>query len=418
MPPPGQAMARAAALIDIGRTADAIPLLHQAIAQDPQNDQARCLLSVALFRERQYWHAEEAARGAIAAAPEHGWGWALRAVALKEMQLRPDALKSAQHAVELEPTNPDRYNVLVQVALGWRTDLAREASVVLLQLAPQASLAHYRAGTVAMISQQNHDAELCFRRALAIDPAFAAAHNDLGVVLLREGKRTEALDAFQRAATLNPADQVAAKNIAVIARRHKLPLPSWARRGFLIGPGLVVAMFWKFRHRHELDALPESARREVTRWSRSDWRRLGGVVGIGVASLVVIGIIAVSIVVAGLHPPPQAPTEPVNQTTSKQLVCALVQGATYVEGIVAGVDSAATSVDAAGPSKELGTEALETAQLIGAGTSGSEFKDLTAMSSDATALSAALDADASSTVATDEVQLQTDSAAVGIDAGC
>ena len=229
--PPGQARARAAALIDIGRTADAIPLLHQAIAQDPQDERARCLLGLAFLQEGKYWLAEEAARGAIAVAPEHGSGYALRALALKEMQLRPDAVKSAQHAVELEPTDPNRYDVLVRVALGYRTDLARQASKVLLQLAPQAAGAHFRAGTVAMTSQQNHEAELCFRRAIELDPTFAAAHNDLGVVLLRQGKRTEAIDAFQRSASLDPASSAGAKNIASIARRHKLPLPSVGTQG-------------------------------------------------------------------------------------------------------------------------------------------------------------------------------------------
>ena len=59
--------------------ADAIPLLHQAIAEDPRRPGARCLLGLALLREGQYWHAGEAARDAIAAAPEHGRGWSLRA---------------------------------------------------------------------------------------------------------------------------------------------------------------------------------------------------------------------------------------------------------------------------------------------------------------------------------------------------
>ena len=94
--PPAQAAARAAALIDIGRSAEALPLLHQAIAQDPQNEQARYLLSLAFLKLGKYWDADAAARAAIAVAPEHGWGYSLRALALKAMNHRPEALHSAQ----------------------------------------------------------------------------------------------------------------------------------------------------------------------------------------------------------------------------------------------------------------------------------------------------------------------------------
>ena len=154
------------------------------------------------------------------------------------------------------------------------TDLAQEAAETLLLLAPESASAHFRAGTVPMFREQYHEAEAFMRRALAIDPTFAAAHNNLGVTLLHQGKRAEALDAFQRAATLNPGDQIAAKNIRALARQQKFPLPSWARRPFLWGPGIVVALVQKVRYRHDLDALPKAARREVTRWTREDVARV------------------------------------------------------------------------------------------------------------------------------------------------
>ncbi|MFZ2032839.1 MAG: tetratricopeptide repeat protein, partial [Candidatus Dormiibacterota bacterium] len=203
----GQATVRAAALIDIGRCADALPLLHQAIAQDPDDLNARCLLGLALMREGRWQEAEIAARDAIAVAPAHGRAHSLRAYTLKALNRRDEALQEAQRGVELDPTTPDRYQALVQVALDWRTDVAQAASETLLRLAPESAEAHFRAGTVSMFRGEYPEAEAFMRRALSLDPTYRGAHNNLGVTLIRQGRRAEAFAAYQRAAALDPSDQ-------------------------------------------------------------------------------------------------------------------------------------------------------------------------------------------------------------------
>ena len=418
--PSGEALARATALIDIGRCADALPLLHQAIAEDPQNANARCLLSLALLRERRYGEAEEAARAAIAVAPQFSGGYALRALALRALQRRQEAMTSAQRGVELDPSNPDRYNVFVQVALGWRTDLARQAADTLVQLAPASAVAHYRAGTVPMVCEENAAAEACFRRALELDPVFAAANNDLGVVLLRQGKRTEALAAFQRAAEIDPGDQVAVRNIRNMGRHHKLPLPAWSRGPFALGPGLVVALYRKVRNRHELDGLPESARRDISGWSRRDVARVALRVALGSFLLVGISILVIAVVVAGLHPAVTEPAEPTVQqaVATKGLVCVVSSEVSYLAAVVSGVDSFETPADTAGELRELGSDALQTAQLGGSGMSAAEFRDLTAVSSDATKLAAAVQSSTPENLAADANRFESDGSALGSDAGC
>ena len=281
----GQATVRAAALIDIGRCADALPLLHQAIAQDPDDLNARCLLGLALMREGRWQEAETAARDAIAVAPAHGRAHSLRAYALKALNRRDEALQEAQRGVELDP--PPR--TAIKPSSRWRWTGAptwrrrpRRHSYGWL---PSSAEAHFRAGTVSMFREEYPEAEAFMRRALSLDPTYRGAHNNLGVTLIRQGRRAEAFAAYQRAAALDPSDQTAAKNIRAMARHNKFPLPKWARRPILWGPGVVVALVLKVRNRHEMDSLPKTARREVSRWTRREVAGVAILTLVGTASL-------------------------------------------------------------------------------------------------------------------------------------
>jgi tetratricopeptide (TPR) repeat protein len=70
---------RAQMLISLGRSADAARLLHDALAQSPDDAKTMCLLSQAYSELDQYSEAERWAEQAIAAAPEQEWGYRLLA---------------------------------------------------------------------------------------------------------------------------------------------------------------------------------------------------------------------------------------------------------------------------------------------------------------------------------------------------
>ena len=55
-----------------------------------------------------------------------------------------------------------------------------------------------------------------YKKALAIDPAYAQAHTNLAVALVQKGQLDDALPHFQEAVRLNPADKIAQKNLARI----------------------------------------------------------------------------------------------------------------------------------------------------------------------------------------------------------
>ena len=84
--------ARAAALVDLGRPGEALPLIGEAIAQEPQNARYRCILSLALLRVGNVSAAELAARDAIGLDPEMEWAHRLRAQALGVLGRTDEAL--------------------------------------------------------------------------------------------------------------------------------------------------------------------------------------------------------------------------------------------------------------------------------------------------------------------------------------
>lgn len=70
---------RAQALVDLGRPADALPLLHRALGQSPDDDDALCLLSLAHWNLAQPTEALAWAERAVAARPDGLWAHQLLA---------------------------------------------------------------------------------------------------------------------------------------------------------------------------------------------------------------------------------------------------------------------------------------------------------------------------------------------------
>src|SRR5256885_2176859 len=120
-PPPTDAsagpLARADALLGIGRPAEAIPWLQRAIADDPHAVEPRCLLTLALVRLGRPAEALAAADGAIAVAPDHEWPHRLRAVALLRSGRNHDARAAAYEAARIAPYLPEVHVMCARVEL-------------------------------------------------------------------------------------------------------------------------------------------------------------------------------------------------------------------------------------------------------------------------------------------------------------
>ena len=213
-------MTRAQLLIDIGRHAEALKMLHGLAAEEPANTAVLCRIAVAELGLKHHREALHAADAAIAAAPDQEWGHRLRSIALDRMKRKKEALASALTARSLSPEEPVvLYHLFWMLHNAKRKAEADEALRELLRVAPDSWYAHYAAGSSEMAKKNLVTAEQHFRDALRINPTSWEAQNNLGVALLRQGKRDESVEAFWSAAKNQPDSNLVRHNIRRAAMR-------------------------------------------------------------------------------------------------------------------------------------------------------------------------------------------------------
>lgn len=214
---------RAEVLIDVGRDAEAIPLLHQSLARDPQNVRAFCLLSGALISLGQYQPAMQAAQMAAHYDPSEEWGYRLYSIALRNLGWRTQALDAARYAASLAPSMPAAIENLAicQKAAGKRKE-AWETAIRLQRLAPETAEPCLILGSLSLSRRKWCTAEGWFREALRLDPQSWIAMNNLGLSLEHQRHMDEAIDCYHAAARLSPNEQLARANLRLTLGRYLL----------------------------------------------------------------------------------------------------------------------------------------------------------------------------------------------------
>jgi tetratricopeptide (TPR) repeat protein len=121
-----------------------------------------------------------AARRAVSANPKEFFPRTLEVRALLMLDRLPEALKSAESAVQGFPGSADAF---------------------------------YQRGVVRMASKDVKGAEQDLRKALEIAPSHIAALNDLAVLLGAQGKKAEARTLLEKVLAINPTDPMAKDNL-------------------------------------------------------------------------------------------------------------------------------------------------------------------------------------------------------------
>src|SRR5262249_61482634 len=98
--------AQAERLMDVGRSAEAVGLLQQAIRADPQDGRSRCLLALAFLRLHKLRLALKSAEEAVRMDPAQEWPHRLRSIILRQMGKHRRALEAAREAARLAPYLP------------------------------------------------------------------------------------------------------------------------------------------------------------------------------------------------------------------------------------------------------------------------------------------------------------------------
>jgi tetratricopeptide (TPR) repeat protein len=253
-----QTLARAHALDQQGRLAEAVEAYRQFLTAEPRNGDGLQLLGIALARMGRTAEAVEALSAAAVVKPNNPFLQANLANALKAIgrhadaltcygsavALKPDfaaahrgrgmtllhlgqmqeAVQALSNAIRLEPGNATLYNDL-GVALE-RADQKIEALAQFeraTQLDSRLVEAHHNRGLLEATLGRYPQALESLDRALALQPNMAALHANRGNVLADLGRSEQALESFEKALALQPRDELTLRKRGQLLLRLQRP---------------------------------------------------------------------------------------------------------------------------------------------------------------------------------------------------
>jgi tetratricopeptide (TPR) repeat protein len=214
-----EAYARAVALFQAGRLAEAEGVLRELIAAAPALVEGLQLLGAALSaqgrpQEGLEWF--DRARALRAPGPTllHN-----RAQALFALGRLPEARAEIEGATALDPASASAWGLTANIlaALGER-DGAERAYRKALAVKPDSAEVHYNFALLLQESGRFEEAISLYRKALALRPAFAAAHNNLANIFKVQGRLDEAMAHYGHAVRIDPQLADALSNLGTALR--------------------------------------------------------------------------------------------------------------------------------------------------------------------------------------------------------
>lgn len=215
--PNGRArLSLAAALIDAGRPAEAVPELRLAVQQYAEAGYA---LGAALAATGQMNEAVDPLTDFIAARPSHPSRIPARSLLgriLASQQRADESAAQFRAILELAPSNRDARTSLGDLLLSQQryADAAAEYERVLKDVG--VAEIEIKLGMALMGAGQPESAARAFERALALDPRAAAAHQGLAEIAWQRGGHEEAVSHAEAALRVNPEDAVSHNLIGVV----------------------------------------------------------------------------------------------------------------------------------------------------------------------------------------------------------
>jgi Flp pilus assembly protein TadD len=224
------ALARARSLIQVNRYDAALDALVPALGDQATEAEAWCLRTQALLGLDDLTQALPAARKAISLDPGAEWPHRLLAIVLLRGGNNKDALRSAQEAARIAPSEAETLHVLAMCLANARKKAdAEKTADALLEQHPHNVLSHQTAGVVAMLRRDWNAAEAHLREALRLEPNDAEVASALAEVLQKLGRRVEAGDALLAAARADPTNHSIRRSLG----RLGMPIITFGGFGFL-----------------------------------------------------------------------------------------------------------------------------------------------------------------------------------------
>ncbi len=280
------------------RPKQALPLLLQAFALTPDDDQVLCHLSYTYSKLQDNKNALRFAEQAIAQKPDNEWAHRLRGHVFWVKNHFKEAMRCAREAQKADPDEPQGWRLEADLWLAQRKyKEARSAAETMRKLAPSDAqpfvlLARAEMGLASQSGLKHgpphrREAEAFARQALALAPDLPDAHTVLGEALNAQQKTRDALDAFFQASRLDPTAKHVQQNLhsTLFTRFFTLPLfvltlvimpvqlllHRWAGLvGACLGGALIAAVCAGFVF---LQFAPEIARRQKSFRALPDYQR-------------------------------------------------------------------------------------------------------------------------------------------------
>ena len=217
---------RARLLLELGRSADAEPMLRRALAARPDHYGALTTLAWLLAADERTQEAEAAAAQVIRAYPGDAEGHRRMAWVLRDAGRYTEAEPFAREAVRIDPHDAAGFRALAAVLwnLPGRQAEALAASERAVELAPQEA-ANLAFESIALVNLRRwEEAAVAAHAALALDPTDSTRLAQCGLINLRLGHGDTARAQFESALRLSPTpDQ--ARDVLQNLETHGVPEP-------------------------------------------------------------------------------------------------------------------------------------------------------------------------------------------------
>ena len=179
--------------------------LTAAVAQDPQNADAKSFLSMAKLMGGDSASAQTLAQTAAVQDSQNPLAWLSLSYALQANFDLPAALEAAQTALALNP-NDILARVNTATILFGMERLDEAWSVLQEGSAAGAGSAEYQStlGFLELARRHAASAASAFRRAVVLDPGFGEPHLGLGLLAMRQDDLTAATEEISKAVLLDP----------------------------------------------------------------------------------------------------------------------------------------------------------------------------------------------------------------------
>jgi tetratricopeptide (TPR) repeat protein len=245
----------ALALIDDGKTTDALPHFLVALRLDPdnpiiRNDYATALLAVGqvdeaiaqfqetlrrapgyaparkslgLITQHQFRADIEHSQAALAAHPDDPAAHVRFAQLLADMGRRDEAITHYEQALRLDPSNASaHYNLANLLAEYGRDDEALSHYTAAARLAPNDPRIQINLGNLFLKQAYWDKAIAAYAEALRLDPTAFEAHNNIAIALANRGDLVQATAHFREAARLRPQQPEIHSELAEVLERQGL----------------------------------------------------------------------------------------------------------------------------------------------------------------------------------------------------